>query len=206
MLCRLAGLAIVLAFGAAEAAEPVGRVDAVEGRADLIKPGGDTAERLAVGAALFLQDIIRTDDDAKARLLFKDGTQVTVGPGSTLKITNYVYSEERQERSALITVPEGIFRAVVSLFVPDSRFEVQTATAVASVQGTEWMTESNLDTTDIVVLDGAVAVTSVDRDIAGEVVLRAGEGTEVRAGAAPSPPRTWGQPRVNALADRTTLD
>jgi len=66
--------------------------------------------------------------------------------------------------------------------------------------------KANLDTTDLVVLDGAVAVTSIARDIAGEVVLQAGEGTEVRAGAAPSPPRTWGQPRVNALADRTTLD
>ena len=74
------------------------------------------------------------------------------------------------------------------------------------MQGTEWITEAGLDATSLVVVNGKVLVGSSDRTIEETVLLLQGEGTEVRAGDAPTPKRTWPQTRVKSFSDRTALD
>jgi ferric-dicitrate binding protein FerR (iron transport regulator) len=90
--------------------------------------------------------------------------------------------------------------------VPDSKFEVHSATAVASMRATEWVAETFPGTTHLVVMRGAVAVTSTDPTIAGSVILEAGEGTKVDAGAAPAAKGRWGQNRVRSFEEQTALD
>ncbi|MBL27575.1 MAG: hypothetical protein CMM50_08520 [Rhodospirillaceae bacterium] len=208
-LIKCALLALFFGVGlttASFAAEAVGHIESLSGEAVIIRPGADAAEPAVVGTPVHQQDIVRSEAGGKVKIRFEDDTVVTVGESSTLKITEFVYAPKEKKRRALLTVPEGIFRTVVNLFVPDSRFEVQTATAVASVQGTEWITEAGLDATSLGVVKGKVLVGSSDRTIEETVVLLQGEGTEVRAGVAPTPKRTWPQTRVKSFSDRTALD
>ena len=207
-----AGLAIavwllgVTHASASEAGDSIGEVAAVEGQTVVIRSTERQAESLSVGSPLYQRDIVRTQDDSKAKLVFDDDSIVTLGENTTLEITEYVYSPETGERSSLLTVAEGIFRAVIDQIVPDSRFEVQTLTTVASVRATDWMAEATPDATAVVALTGAVAVRNVNAEVPGEVILGEGEGTAARRGAAPSPADKWRQSRVASLAERTALD
>ena len=168
-----AGLAIavwllgVTHASASEAGDSIGEVAAVEGQTVVIRGTERQAEPLSVGSPLYQRDIVRTQDDSKAKLVFDDDSIVTLGENTTLEITEYVYSPETGQRSSLLTVAEGIFRAVIDQIVPDSRFEVHTLTTVASVRATDWMAEATPDATAVVALTGAVRGSQRERGGAG---------------------------------------
>ena len=67
------------------------------------------------------------------------------------------------------------------------RFSVETDNAVAGVRGTEFVVARRAGTTRVAVVAGAVAVSPRGRP-AAEIVVRAGEQTEVVAAAVPAPP------------------
>jgi hypothetical protein len=188
------------------AGDPVGEIAGLRGTAMVVHQGQTAPESLSLGASVFQQDMIRTGAESKVKVRFNDETVSVLGAKGTLKITEFVYDPEQEERSSVLTVSAGILRTVVNLFVPDSKFEVHSATAVASMRATEWVAETFPGTTHLVVMRGAVAVTSTDPTIAGSVILEAGEGTKVDAGAAPAAKGRWGQNRVRSFEEQTALD
>jgi ferric-dicitrate binding protein FerR (iron transport regulator) len=75
--------------------------------------------------------------------------------------------------------------------VPPSReapFVVRTPTAQAEVLGTQFGVATGRDTTEVVLVEGAVRVEAEDDDTKGSVVLGPGERSLVRRGHAPSAP------------------
>jgi ferric-dicitrate binding protein FerR (iron transport regulator) len=132
------------------------------------------------------------------------GPAITLDCGFGLKIT--------VERSARYAVVDGdkdgradglnLSRggALVSLAPGGGRgFQILTPRAVASVRGTEWAVDAGADVTSVLVLSGAVAVTP--RGGGSGVVLRAGEGADVRGPGDVTAIR-WGRARVAALLAR----
>jgi len=79
-------------------------------------------------------------------------------------------------------------------------FQILTPTAIASVRGTEWITDAATATTSVFVRSGAVNV--VARGSNAGVVLRRGEGTDVPPNAAELRAIRWGQGRIDALLAR----
>lgn len=199
-------LLMTAATGAFAETAGVGAIAALKGTAIVIRATGDKVEPANIGLALYQQDIIESGPDSKIKIVFKDDTVVMLGADGTLKITEYVYAPETESRSSLLSISRGIMRTVVNLFVPDSRFEVQTATAVASVRGTEWVTEAEPGNTNLLVFTGTVLVTSADPSITGETVLNDGDGTNVLANQPPEAARTWSQDKVQAFRDRTLIE
>ncbi len=189
----------------AQAAPPVGSVSALVGQAQVTSQGETRARPLALGADVFEGDRIRTAADAKLRLHLDDGSVLTLGAATDLNLNRFDYAPEQAARNVLLEVPRGILRVLVELLVAHSAFEVQTDTAVASVRGTDWISEAAPDATAIVGLAGRVAVRSADQAHPGEVVLLPGEGTTVPAGAPPKPVTTWGAARKNDFIARTSL-
>jgi hypothetical protein len=160
---------------------------------------------LALRSSLSQEDLIRTDATSKIGLTFLDGTVVNLGESTQLEITSFVYSPRGQTQTSLLSLPFGVFRAVVKQVFPRSTFEVTTATAVAAIRGTDWMGEVKANSTAIVVLQGKVAVAHTRRDIPGEVTLTEGMGTAVQVDQPPSAPTQWSQARVNTLLQATSL-
>ena len=210
MYGRIASLAILLLVlwsppAPAQAPAAIGRVDALTGECTVTRFGGGGAGALAVGAALYEGDRVQTAAGARLRLVLADGTVVQLGESTDLALDWFLYAPDVSTQNVLLRVSSGIFRVILELVLPRAAFEVQTATAVATVRGTDWITEASAEATAIVALDGQVAIRNLQPAIAGEVVLGPGEGTTVNAGAPPTAPTVWGDARRNQFIERTTV-
>src|SRR5688500_17248506 len=81
-------LAIVLiaAAGASAQTEPAGMVTAVTGQLQGERPGAGAVD-LGLGSPVYVGQTLRTAADAKATLLFNDGSLVRLNAGTTIEIT-----------------------------------------------------------------------------------------------------------------------
>ena len=189
----------------AQGVRSIGSVSELVGQC-LVSRHGETEPRpLTLGAELYEGDSVRTAAGARLKLEFIDGSVVQLGEGTELALEWFLYAPEEQTQNVLLQASAGIFRVIAELLLPRSAFVVQTATAAASVRGTDWIVEAAPGATAIVVLDGRVAVRNAAAAVPGEVVLQPGEGTTVEAGLAPRPPSVWGDARRNSFIARTAV-
>jgi hypothetical protein len=198
-------LALWGSAASAQAPRSIATVSALVGDCAVTRFGASGATPLAVGSALHEGDQVRTAAGARLKLEFGDGTVIQLGENTDLALEWYLYAPEAESQNVLLRVSSGIFRVILDFVLPNAAFEVQTATAAATVRGTEWITEANGDSTAIVALEGTVAVRNVRPGVPGQVLLEPGEGTDVAAGAAPSGPVVWGDARREDFIARTTL-
>jgi hypothetical protein len=208
--CPIVLVAMVLALlGAlpalAQGARAIGTVGDLRGRCLVTSHGETEARPLSVGAEVYEGDRIRTGPGARLRLELIDGSVVQLGEQTDLVLDWFLHAPDLGSQNVLLRVSAGIFRVIAELVLPRSAFQVQTATAVASVRGTDWIAEATADATALVTLEGRVAVSNARPGIVGEVVLGAGEGTTVEVDAPPSPVSVWGEARKSSFIDRTTV-
>jgi ferric-dicitrate binding protein FerR (iron transport regulator) len=200
-------LLLLLAFWSSPAPaqdhRSIGRVESLSGDCTVVRFSESGARTLTAGAEVYEGDRIRTDAGARLKLAFVDGTVVQLGERTDLVLDWFLYAPSANTQSVLLRVSAGIFRVILELVLPRSAFEVQTATAVASVRGTDWITEVTPAATAIVALDGRVAVRNVEPAHPGEVVLGPGEGTTVNESQPPTPVAVWGDARRNQFIERT---
>lgn len=206
-IAQILGILVVLwsAPAAAQAPASIGTVDALTGECTIVRFGESSASALAVGDALHEGDRIRTERGARLRLAFVDGTVVQLGESTDLVLDWFLHAPDVGEQNVLLRVSSGIFRVILELVLPRAAFEVQTTTAVASVRGTDWISEVTPEATATVALEGQVALRNIEPGIGGEVVLGPGEGTTVNADAPPTEPTVWGDARRNQFIERTTV-
>ena len=102
-------------------------------------------------------DVITTGKDGKVRLIYRNGDQVTVTPGSAFKFS----WDAKTEKNAVAEVVYGDIRAVIQPEGPRSGMKVKTKSAVMGVRGTDfyvsaWSKEAG---SKVAVMRGSVAVT-----------------------------------------------
>ena len=195
---RIRQTAIVMVLAAATAllwyadarADAVGSVSALEGHADVLHPGARDWIPLATGDVIGLADQLRTLDDGKLKLVFRDDTVLTLAPNSQLAITDQVVGAAPVSRFSLLL---GTVRAVVTdrYAKPGSRFEVQTPTAIAGVRGTGFLAryDQTQEETLIVGLFDTTTVRALSDQAAAHVVdLGPGDMTRVLRGRFPLNP------------------
>jgi ferric-dicitrate binding protein FerR (iron transport regulator) len=199
-------LLLVLWSTAAPAQAPasIGAVDALVGDCLVVRSGGFGASALGVGAELYEGDRVRTAAGARLKLRFVDGTVMQLGASTDLVLDRFQYAPDANTQNVLLRVSSGIFRVILELVLPRSAFEVQTATAVATVRGTDWITGASPEATAIVALAGRVAVRNIE-PLPGEVVLGPGEGTTVNESEPPTAVTVWGDTRRNQFIERTRV-
>lgn len=92
---------------------PIGRVVVLEGNVIRRQAVSTTSEQLSVQQPVYQGDQIRTRPAAKVKLLLVDGTELTLGPESALRLTEYVYSPQAPSQKSVVQMFFGTFRAVV---------------------------------------------------------------------------------------------
>jgi hypothetical protein len=159
-----------------------GEVLARSGNADLA-PATD-------GAVLYVGSTVRTGADARAVITLFEGSTVELEPASDITI------EEATTRagSTIVQLAQSLGRSwhvVTHLTTADSRYEVKTPAATASVRGTafEVAVEDGAagPTTTVTTTEGRVA--TIDAGATAEVLVTPGLTTTVSANAAPETPR-----------------
>ena len=142
----------------AQAAEPVGRITAVEGKVELLKAGALPASPAKAGDPVFARDIVRTKSDSRAEVTFNDGNRIKIAQRSRVDISEYTADR------GIIGLPRGKVEAIVDKKGPTKistsqeghRFEIHTATAVAGVRGTDFFVFTGMNVTGILVKEGSV--------------------------------------------------
>ncbi|TNE69404.1 hypothetical protein EP331_14135 [bacterium] len=111
-----------------------------------------------MAAPLFDSDTLRTDANGYAAVQFMDNSLVKVKPNSLLIIRGEVLDKNSTASRIAVEVGE-VFMNVTKR---QSKFEVQTPTAVATVKGTSYNTEVSGDGSTIVsVLSGSVELLAI---------------------------------------------
>lgn len=187
------------------AQESIGQVAVLQGQATVQRAGGAQTMPLSVQSPVYRDDTIQTLPASKIKLWLTDGTELTLGERGRMTLSEFVFAPQRNTHRGVVSIAQGIFRAVTRKVLPQTAFEVRTATAVAAVRGTQWLGEVTPDTTAIVVLEGEVSVVHADARVRGTVVLTPGLGTDVQGQSPPTAPRTWAEQRVSKLQQATAL-
>lgn len=85
------------------------------------------AERLHLQSFVYQEDQIQTMAAAKAKLVLVDDTVLTLGPESSLRLTEYVYTPHSQHQKSVLQVFVGAIRVALQTVLPDGIFEVHTS-------------------------------------------------------------------------------
>ena len=144
--CFLLLLVILACFcllpsSALSANESVGKVVGLEGVVHLEREG--KTWQAQVTEEIHLHDLLKTDQDSRAEILFVDGSRVRVSPNSDLEITEYLYSPEQKKRKSVLSLWAGKARFIVNKLIDfdQKEFEVQTPSGTAGVRGTDFVVE-----------------------------------------------------------------
>ena len=127
-------VAAALSFSAttALAADGVGEAVAV---IDSATVSGLIGERtLAVGTAVYVGDLVKTDGIGEAQLLFADGTRMVVGSNSSLIIEEFLFRGQAAENRFAVKALGGVFR-FISGDDGDGNFQITTPTGTIGVRG-----------------------------------------------------------------------
>ena len=83
---------------------------------------------------VYENQILMTDTDSKAQLLFLDQTIMTIGAESKITLDNFIYNPNSKDK-VIVNVSRGLLQ-FVSGSLPSERYVINTPTAIIGVRGT----------------------------------------------------------------------
>ena len=181
-------VATLWAVAAAHAQTPVANFARVGGSVEVQRGARGEWQPALIGAPLFSGESVRTGADGSALLVFIDDGVLALADATTVRIARYPGGGKGQ-RTALLDLQQGAVEALVTGYeAEDARFEIETPSAVARVQRTRFVVRFDpaTKTTDVVGLDGVVAVQGRTGLIGPGVAVGAGETTQVVSGKFPT--------------------
>ncbi len=178
-----------------------GTVLAISGTCSIAAAG--THRTLKLNDDVHVGDTVLVATEAKLKLRMTDGSVVSAGAGTTVTIDAYAVDEALHRRDARFSLASGLVRAVVSKVTAPSRFEIDTATAVAAVRSTDWFIESKPTLTRVGVLKGVVALTAHATGASVDIPKR--YGSRVEPGRDPTEPKPWSRHDFEEYIVTTTI-
>jgi len=136
----------------------VGMVIALEGQATAVSPNG-SVRSLELKSPIFMGDKIRTLENGKIQVVFKDNSLISQGANSELTIDEYVYNpKEKEENKASLGIMKGVFRMVTGKITKlnPEKFETRTKMATIGIRGCDlgFRVEGNKENIYVIELHG----------------------------------------------------
>lgn len=166
----------------------------------------DSKRSISRGDSVYQHEAIITRDQARAKFRFYDGTLLTLGENSSLNLSEFVASHDKNH--AVFEFTQGAFRIITGAITQTSSpsFTINTPMGSIGVRGTDFW-GGNLNS------DGSIDVLLIESDHTievsnqyGKVILRqAGEGTTLIPNKAPLTPKIWPQHKVQKALDTINL-
>jgi hypothetical protein len=170
--------------------ESIGAVSSVYGDVKVLHQGDPDWAGATLGFGIFQYDTVKTEIKSKVRITFEDGSLLNLSENTQMEIKEHVYTPEEKRRSSVFKLAQGKVRAFCQrLAGKDSRFHVETPTAVIGIRGTKfiiWVVSNELTT--VICLEDEVFVRNADDTVPGEVMLKENQMTKVELGVAPVEP------------------
>lgn len=174
-----------------------GRVVFVRSEAQLKEPGEKNWKPLRRNDVIRQGSSIRTGGESAVEIVFDDGASLYQQPDTLLEVGVSQLKGETHIFQRLLLEAGRVVTKVRRAMGRDSRIEIRTPSATAVARGTEYRVSTGASgATTSEVLHGVIDVEAMRRSVA----VREGEGTLVKKGQAPLPPRKLLAPPV--LRDR----
>jgi hypothetical protein len=119
-----------------EAPSPAGRIKIASGATFVVRGGQELPAR--AGDALFESDTLRTGDDGRLGIMLADDTRVSLGPGSEMQVSRFVYAPASSQFGVVLRLVRGVAAYVsgrIAKLAPDS-IRLETPAAIVGVRGT----------------------------------------------------------------------
>jgi len=175
-------LVLTLMTCATAEAQKAGAVDAVRPLASIQR--STTELPAAKGSDVAWNDLLRTGEQGRLRVMLLDQSLISVGPKSEVRVVQQTATSNQS--SLELTYGKLRMRLVKQ---PGQRFQLRTPTAVAGVIGTDFGADASVPgTTHFICLEGEVRISSSDPNIPGSVVCKGGYMTDVKTGQPPAEP------------------
>jgi hypothetical protein len=160
-MARLSHCASALFIAAALAPPPAAAAEAIGGAAVVVNDvRGESAgrrARLAVGDAVFRDQVVQTAAASRAKFVFLDDTNMALGPESRAKLDRFVYAGAGSASRVTVEAARGAFR-FISGRSPSEAYTVRTPQAVIGVRGTTYDVRVSGGRTVVALREGAVTV------------------------------------------------
>lgn len=172
--------AVLIFSGGTAAAKQFATLRVVGGTVDVQARGSDTFGSATDGQSLHEGDTVRTGPDGRAWIDYFDESVTRLDYDSTFTLTT-LETLDNQDASKVIQGEQhqgNSYNRVAELTDSESRFEVETPTATASVQGTVYALIVDDGGTTVAVIDGVVKTSGVG----GSVSVPEGKMVVVDAG------------------------
>jgi hypothetical protein len=165
-----------------------GRIEDIQGKAEIKKAGRDFFTKAMKSMPVYPGDEIRTGPDSKVVVTLETTAINGIGPESQFVLENFEKNPDTKMVDIKVGLPGGkLWSEVGRLKTKDSRFQVETPTAVTGVRGTVFHVEVEKETaeTSVSVLSGTVGVSSL-AVAAKEVILDKGEALFIKRDKEPT--------------------
>ena len=96
----------------------------------------DPREELEFEDAIYMNEVIETDDESAIVINFADGSKLTLGENAKIVIDKYVYNPGGSSNEQVITLTKGAFR-FLSGSIPKEKVKLTTPTVTIGIRGTE---------------------------------------------------------------------
>lgn len=147
-------------------AAQVGKVLNFRGDISVLRSSDKNVVKAFRGMKLFENDIISSKKASFAKIKGNDGTMLTVGAKSTMKMGSF-----QKGKTSVVSLLSGIVRSNVSKIKEKRKVKllVKTKSAAMGVRGTEFLVSFNRanNTTSTITYSGEVVVTNIDALKAG---------------------------------------
>jgi hypothetical protein len=176
--------------------EPLGAVDRVQGEARLHR--GNQSIVIVVGQPVMQGDALTTAANARASILFKEHTRLTLGENAHAFVSEFVVNPIRRSGLALLDVLKGAFRFTSGQLgqFNDQRIEVRTEAATFAVRDTDFWSGPVEDGYAVLLLSGRIEA----RNAGGMIILdRRRLGSFIKSqDSPPEMPAPWPKARIKA--------
>ena len=119
--------------------ESVGNIKTLKGEVIIYRQGKEAAAVL--GAKVFQEDEIQTQDGGRVGIILRDDTILSLGPKSRLALTEYIFEPKENRFSVVINMMKGTFSylsGVIGKLSPDS-IRLETPDSTIAIRGTRLM-------------------------------------------------------------------
>lgn len=147
------------------AAYPIASISIIKGNVYAKFPDSEQVVKLKKGIKIPEKSVIQTEKNSFIRLLLIDKSQISLGPSSRIKITQY-----GAQKHGIISLLKGKLRSkVITNYLEDNKkkskkFYVKTKYAAMGVRGTEFLASYNRanGATSLITFSGEVAINTLD--------------------------------------------
>jgi ferric-dicitrate binding protein FerR (iron transport regulator) len=158
---------------------------------------------IALRDPVFWQESIKTGAESSARLTFLDDTTLSTGPGSQVKLDEFVYAGAAGTQKLVVSLSKGVMRFVSGKMDSDA-YEVRTPGAIIGVRGTAFVVRVDADRrTEVLVERGRVRVRDVDGG--GEVTCGENQATAIPPPGKSEAPAEPGEPSPGLIQSGVEL-